>query len=861
MNRFLVLLCLFFFSAGIYPQQKNDSIELPQKMDQFNVLTTNDLFYRGVITDINQYLQGKVAGVRIVNDGGSVLGENSMLIRGTSVLNSSANPLYVIDGIPLIGYSSNIFSEILNPNDIESITILKDADEIGKYGTFGVNGVVLLTSKQSYSHQLRFHFSTTNAIQTPTKSADVLSADEFRTLINSGSNAEQKKLLGNANTDWQKEIFRNAFVTNNHFNLSGSIARTVPFYASVGQLYQDGTLLTENRKIWDGTLAFNPVFFNNHLKINVLFKLKNEKDRIANTDAIQIAAFMDPTQPVRSADAQYEGYGGYWQPLINGFINNLSPQNPVALLRRNAEHQTNGMYLGSILLDYKLHFFPDLDILYQFSLLGRNSNYNFEYDKAMLSNYSVQNGWYDTKNTSQIKKLGLNYHKIFNKTHDLQLSAYLQYLHQEYSDSLKQFDQQGGRYAYSMEKNEKEISSYFLEFNYNYDKRLLFSVSLRDDGNSRYSSSYRWSVYPSVSVAYDFHQLLKNKDLLNSLIIKAAYSRCSRENTVLSEYPDIYRQSGYNILYNPDFDKESTDCYDLKINTTLFKKLAGEFSFFSRNTKDIGYIAPVNIGTNQINYVFGNAGDIDSKGIDFSLNFSPVLTKDISWSIAFNGEYQKSKLESAPKSFLNYSNNFAFYYGINRISSNGHPLAQYYVYQQVYGSNGLPLEGVYEDVDNNNKVDNEDRVPYHSPTPDWTFGLSTVFSYRKINVSFGLHSNIGNYLCNLNAAIYGNSSNNQVIGYLHNISSDYLKTGFNYANNYNSSYYIQNASFVRMDYINVGYDLGKINGVANITLTATLQNVFTITKYRGTDPENGSGYDYGFYPRPHIFSIGMKMDI
>lgn len=805
----------------------------------------------GLITSFDQAISGKIAGVQISTNSGSILSEGNIQILGISSLFNSSQPLIVIDGIPLeTAYSSTNLANILNPDDIESISVLKDAAFNGIYGMRASNGVISISTKKGQSDKLRINFSSTNAVQQVSKTVDVLSAADFRNLINTQGSDAEKALLGNASTKWSNEIFQTALVTNNHIGISGGLAKNIPFRVSIGYLNQDGTLKTEHLDRISGSLVINPSLFNNHLNLSINLRGSINKNQIADKGAIWSASYFNPTNPVTTNDPFYiQNFGGYWQSYTK-YDNTIYPSsinNPVALLNQSDDKQNSNSYLENIGIDYKFHFFENLHMYINYG------NYNsVTTENKNVSTSSPINSFHGLIQTSSqlmdIENLqaGFTFYKSLNK-HNIYASInYESILYQSNYDFNSTYFDGSNQYVQET-KSTSSFVSYFAQIKYNYAEKYFLTLNSRVDGSSRFSTSNRWGNAPCIGFVWNTTQedFMENQTI-NQLNVKINYGFSGQ----------LYNNT--STAYIPNLKWESTKTLNYGIDFGLYNnRITGSIDFYNRTTEDLLSYSSVPSGSNSYQTISVNKGTLTSSGGELTINVIPVMTNKIVWSICLNASYQQSTLN-------NYSTNgfttpLDFLGNVFTLNKDGYPPALYYVLKQKYDSKGKPIEGSYYDLNGDGKIDYNDRYADHSAAPDCLLGLNSLLTYGKWSAGISFRASIGNYIYNQTNAKLGCYQQPTSLGYLRNISTDYLNTDFKIAN-FESDYYVENASFLKMDYLNVGYDFGEIAKKIKLKLTATVQNVLTITGYKGVDPEIPNGVDYGFYPRPRIFSVKMNLD-
>lgn len=871
-------------------------------------------FQKGTVTSPDQLIQGKVAGVSITTNGGQPGSGSTIRIRQGASLNASNEPLIVIDGVPLApGRNPDGTSRIagvgdpislIDPNDIESFTILKDAASTAIYGSRASNGVIIITTKKGASGTPTINFSSQNSIATAANKLDLLSGDQIRAYVNANGNAAAKALLGTANTNWQDQIFQNALATNDNLSISGS-TKHMPYRVSVGYLTQDGTLKTDHINRTSGALRLSPHFFNDDLKIDLNLNGTYQDSRFANQDAIGAAAAFDPTQPVYNSKSKYNGYTEFYD--ANNLLNPNAPRNPVGLIED--KHNEGDAYrsYGNVTADYRFHFLPQL-----------HANVNLGYDLAKGSGttyvpanaaQSFSNG--NPNNLFDIGGTNTEYHQ---KTYNSVFEGYLNY-NNTFKDIKSNINATAGygfydfrtvnrNYAnytaagilvagsaptYPYGENRYTLESVYGRLIYTFDNKYILAGSIRTDGSSRFSPENRWGVFPSAAFTWRMsdEDFLKDSKVLSDLKLRLSYGITGQQDGIgyygyipsyyLSDNTSKYHfgngeNSYYNMYtpnaYDPTLKWEQTTAYNAGFDYGfLNQRISGSIDVYYKKTKDLLSQVFLPVGTNFTNLITTNVGNTETKGIEFTLNAIPVKTKDFSWSFNYNIAYNNNKITnlSLVPDVQNVTVAVGTISGATGTTIQEHAVGYspytFYVYKQVYGANGKPLEGVYADLNGDGIINDNDRYLYKSPAPKVTMGFSTEFDYKKWSLNTVLRANLGNYVYNNTAANLGISRGIiTTVGTIGNASADYYNTLFT-NNQYQSDYYVQNASFLRMDNLGLGYNFGHITSNKHLTLrvNANVQNVFVITKYKGIDPEIYSGIDNKFYPRPRTYTLGFNL--
>jgi len=868
---------------------------------------TSKEFQKGNVASSEQLLLGKVPGLQITSGGGAAGGGSTIRIRGGASLNASNDPLIVIDGVPVEGNglsgSANLLNTI-NPNDIESISVLKDASATALYGSRASNGVLILTTKKGASGEVKYNFNTQASIGSISKYVDVLDGDQIRSLVNADAlatgNNSYKKLLGTANTNWQKEIYQPAFGSDNNMSASGSI-KNIPFRISTGYLHQDGILKTNNFNRFTGGLNLSPKFFTDHLSVNLNAKYSNTHNRFADEGgAIGGAVSFDPTQPVMKDGSVYGGYYEWLQADGTPINTNggATAPNPLGLLKQRDNTSQVNRIIGNVQLDYKLHFLPELHVMLNLGLDKARGSGNDNRPKTMASvaNKHGIYSFYSQEKSNTLADISLFYSKEladFKSKFDLLVG----HSYQDFYTNVNNFASysQDGKIdittfpTFATDKPEYRLESYLGRLNYTYNNKYLLTASVRRDASSKFSPDTRVGYFPSVALAWKLNEeFFKNSTVVSDLKLRLGWGITGQQD-IGNYYPYMPRYSQstntaqyqfgsayYNFLrpaaYDANIKWETTTTNNIGLDFGFLKgRISGSIDAYKKKTKDLLSVVPIAPGANFDISLLTNVGNMENKGVEFTLNTIPVQTKDFSWSIGFNVTYNESKITNLLKqtdaSFTGIEVS-----GISGGTGNnvgkfavGYAPYTFFVYKQIYDkTTGAPIEGLYEDINRDGAINSADRYYYKKSAPDFMFGVNTQVTYKKWSMGLVGHAMLGNYMYNnFNSNVGTLRALKNPLMYIDNVSTSYLKTKFTNMQ-YLSDYYIENASFFRLDNINFGYNVGKIfkNRTSELHITASVQNVFVITKYSGLDPENASstGVDNVIYPRPRISSVGFNLD-
>lgn len=860
-------------------------------------------FQKGNIASSEQLLQGKVAGLQITSGGGSAGGGSRIRIRGGASLNASNDPLIVIDGVPVDGNgvagSANLLNTI-NPNDIESMSVLKDASATALYGSRASNGVIIITTKKGTSGRVKYNFNTQESLSAIGKTVDVLSGDQVRSIVTADAAATgnniYKNLLGTSNTDWQDVIYQKAFSTDNNLSASGSIGK-IPFRASAGYLDQKGILRTDQFQRLSSSLNLSPKFFGDHLLVNVAFKAVQTKNRFANGGAVGSAVSFDPTQQVYANNK----YGNYFEWLqADGKPIDLANRNPLALLNLRDNRSTVNRLIGNVQLDYKLHFFPDLHILANIGMDKSNGKGEDMVDSIATTDYKTKGrySYYKQEKINSLVDLSLFYTKEIPSLNS-KIDVLVGHSYQDFVTNVSNFASfsrtnitrdtiPNSVPKFLTDKPQYRLEAYFGRINLTIANNYLLTASLRRDASSKFSKENRVGYFPAFAAAWKLKdEFFKSTPVVSDLKLRLGYGITGQQDGIgYYSYLPRYNLSSNSATYqfgNTFYDYLRPEGYDptIKWETTttsnvaldfglLSNRISGSVDVYFKKTKDLLSTVPVAPGGNFVNQITTNVGNIENKGVELTINTVPVRTNDLTWEFGFNYTYNKSKITNLLKqSDPNFKGIDVS--GIGGGTGNnigkfavGYAPYVFNVYKQVYDkTSGAPIEGLYEDINRDGQVNNDDRYFYKKPAPDVLLGLSTQVLYKDFSVGLAAHGSLGNYIYNnFNSGSGVIRAIKNPLSFIGNAGTNFLATNFN-NNQMLSDYYIENASFVRLDNINLGYNVGKVfKEKANLRVTATAQNVFVITKYKGLDPENSndSGVDGNIYPRPRVFSLGLNFD-
>ena len=881
---------------------------------------------RPLVSSAQEMMQGKIAGVNVTTSNGGPGGGATIRVRGGSSLNANNDPLIVIDGMAMdnqgVKGAPNALA-MVNPNDIESFTVLKDASATAIYGSRGSNGVIIITTKKGRGNAApKVSYSGNVSMSMLANKFDVLNGDEYRDFINSyyGADSDAAKLLGTANTDWQDEIYRTAISTDHNVTVAGGV-KGMPFRASLGYTDQNGILKTSNYQRYTASLNLSPSFFEDHLKVNANGKFMYAKTRYANNDAVGEALRMDPTQPVRSDDPRFVNYNGYtaWTQVTDDksplpkdtyptFANTNAAKNPVALLNEKNDRANSYDFLGNVEVDYKVHGFEDLRLHANASGDWANGK-----QKTDMADWGPSNFYWGNSGFVKENKYNLalstyaQYYKDFSKTQHFDVMGGYEWTHVKYwgnnfyrdtrtemgksADQIAALtDKDYNSYKKEEWKQEYYIVSFFGRMNYIAFDRYMLTATIRRDGSSRFKE--HWATFPAFAFGWKVNEekFLKNVHWLDELKLRLGYGKTGQQdinnnyayfasyneniNSTNGRYPLVgVNPSGVMSrpdAYNQDLKWETTTTYNAGLDFSVLRdRIRGSVDYYYRKTTDLINDASVSAGSNFRNQVKSNIGSLENKGIEASLTVRPVQTKDWQVEVTGNFTYNKNEITELTGEAAMIKTG-----GINAGTGNqcqvhtvGKPANSFYVYQQVYGADGLPLEGVFVDRNNDGNISEEDRYCYKSPAAPYLAGLSARIQYKNWDLGFNLRGSFGNYVFNDRQAGYANVEKryDSSFAYIQNTTPTAVKNNWKTYSWVLSDYFVENASFVKLDNITLGYSFqnlfkgGSYNGLnGRVYLTAT--NVATITNYSGQDPEVFGGIDNSIYPRPFSMTLGVNIN-
>lgn len=883
---------------------------------------------KGLVVNAQDMLSGKVAGVNVTSNSGEPGVGTQIRIRGGSSLNASNDPLIVIDGVPMdnnkVGNTGSNLLSTINPQDIESFNVLKDASATAIYGSRGSNGVIIITTKKGHKGQKpEISYSGSVSVSQKKKTYDMMDGDQYRAYVKSlfNENDDAVKALGTANTDWQDLIYRTAVSHDHNVTVAGSAGKFLPYRVSVGYTSQQGILKNSDYNRYTASVNLNPSLLNDHLNLNLNAKGMFSKAKKADTGAIGNAVSFDPTQSPYAFTSQRDiallkanggiqqtlnNFGGYfnWLTSASAYNNpqwpfvrfNDAPANPLAQLELGGNVEKVRSFIGSADIDYKVHGFEDLRL---HMTLGAEIAKG-TVDETQPTSYPTTlyyGGITDNENFKRNLLLSAyaQYYKDFSKNHHFDIMGGYEYQHFyfDYNNSWIQYKPESDPNPGEVFKDTKDIDKYenflvsfFGRANYTLMNRYFFTATVRDDGSSRFKD--HWGLFPSFAFAWRMKDENNLKDIkwLSDLKFRAGYGVTGQQEGISNylwfkqykkgqnygQYPIIGDGTIYTPLYYNDKLKwEKTTTYNLGLDFGICNRLTGSIDWYVRNTTDLINSAPVAALAGSADKGIQNIGSMRNTGVELSLNYVAVNTKDWYWTMNYNLTYNRNRITdlngvSDTGDPVTTGDNID---NVNKVLAyqTGYAANSFYVYEQMYDKNGKPIEGAVVDRNGDGVISNADKYLYKQVAAPVTMGFSTRVEWKNFDLGFSLRANLGNYVFNnfeQGKRLKTTSSVWCQNAYLANRPVNTLGWDSDALESKLSDYFVQNASFLKMDNITLGYSFNRLfksgswKGISG-RVYASCSNVFTITNYKGIDPEVYNGIDNNIYPRPITFQFGLNL--
>ena len=864
---------------------------------------------RGLATSPSDLLAGQVAGLSVVSAGGAPGSSSSIRIRGGSSMSASNDPLIVIDGVPVdnatgVSGMANPLSTI-NSNDIETFTVLKDASATAIYGSRASNGVIIITTKKGKSGKLQMAYNGNFSVSTRTGAVDVMDAPTFRNyVVNSfGADSQQAAALGNSETNWQDQIFRTAVSTDHNISLSGSAGEKLPYRISLGYTNENGILKTSNLERYTGSINLSPSFLDGQLRVQLNARGMYNTNRFADQGAINSATQFDPTMPVYDTTGSPYGNGYHMTLKADGTPIDIALANPLAILMQRQDNSKVMRSIGNMQVDYNMPFLDGLraNLNVGYDISDSNGDVMVEDNSPMSYTWgSYKSGWGENSNYSQYKLNtlldfylnyvkeagahrfdamgGYSWQRFYNETEN-----FYPYSAAMAAETGNEFYREGNDYS-----TESFVISFFGRLNYSLLDRYLLTLTLRNDGSSRFSPDNKWGLFPSAAFAWKIinEPFMADSDAMSDLKLRLGYGVTGQQNLGSGDYPWMgrysYSQAGANyffgdqmiplirpLAYDENLKWEETTTYNAGLDYGfLNNRITGAFDVYYRKTTDLLNTVGIAAGTNFSNQLLTNVGELENKGIEFTITGRPIVSKDWNWNLSYNVTLNQNRITKLT------INDDPSYVGVRfggidggtgnniAIHAVNYPAGSFYVYEQVYDEAGKPLEGVFVDQNADGSINEQDMIPWKNASPDLYMGLSSQLSYKNWDFNFSVRGNIGNYAYN-NIQSNRESKNTTFdpSGWLKNRVNSATYTNFD-AVHYQSSYYIQDASFMKVDNVSLGYSFTHLlNQQQTGRIHFTVQNPLVVTNYSGLDPEfTNNGIDNNIYPHPRVFILGLNLN-
>lgn len=855
-----------------------------------------DELNKGNRTSLQEAMVGKIPGVNVVTGSGAPGSGATVRIRSGASLSASNDPLFVIDGVPVdnstIEGASNLIGAI-NPDDIETFTVLKDASATAIYGSRASNGVVVITTKKG-SDALRVNYSGNVAVSTRAKTLDILTAEQFREFVPTITGVPSDAVYGRYSTNWQDEIYRTAIGTDHNLSVTGKINPIhTPYRVSAGYTNQEGIIKNNDYERFTANVALTPSLLDNHLNINANVKFSYERDHQIDKSVVGNALRYDPTRPVMtgsSTSATDPGLGYFiWKNGESPMA--IQTDNPVATLDLDRRVNKVLRSIGNIQLDYKIHSLEDLSLNVNlgYDVLQSKYNRNVPELAGMMYTGNQKDGTGLAYSSKQDKRNYLldfyaNYQHVWDRKHNFSVMAGYGWQHfwKKYDDS--NLDLEGNELS-SSKHNETEyyLLSFYGRANYSFDNRFMITATLRADASSRFAKGNRWGYFPSVALGWRMieEEWFKDQRVLSNLKLRVSYGVTGQQD-IINDYPwmttfsisypessYLFGDKWYNTYrpngYDNDIKWETTTTWNAGVDFGFINnRIFGSVDYYKRFTKDLLNTINVPAGVNYAPILTTNIGSMENQGVEIALNAVPVSTKDWEWTIGFNYTWQQSKITKL--NVIDSDNNFV---NTGSISGTGKTVQvfmvdrtpyTFYLAKQAYDEAGKPIEGQYIQPDGSVSSTETKYANDKSALPTSLLGFNTHLSYKQWDLGISGHGTLGNYVYNYVKADQYLQSAYSDQGSFSNLLVSTMETGFDNQQLY-SDLWLEDGSFFRIDNITLGYTFRKLwDKKSSLRLSFGVQNVCTFTHYSGIDPELYNGIDREMYPRPRTYTLSLNLN-
>ena len=858
-------------------------------------------FNKGVNRDASDLLQGKVAGLQITSGSGDVTRSSQIRLRGTSTLQNDQGPMIVIDGVPGGDMST------VSPSDIESISVLKDASSAAIYGSRAAGGVILITTKRGSGSRTQINYDGYVTMDKVANKPDMLNASEWREVNKQLGNDISEFDKYNADTDWFGALLRTGVSQNHSLSLSGGGSKN-NYRASYTYLDRKGIARDNWMKRHSFRFQFQQRAINDRLRIG-LTGAATLTDMQATFADYFIAAYNNaPVVPVYNEDGSY----------YTGNDNAYNQGNMVKAQDENYKLSKNNYFYGQG--DAQFEIIEGLNVKANLYKSRYSSDYSqWESQDNALGGGSgnslgdSSNGYAKRRNfvwDRELMEWTADYNKSFGAEEKHKLNALLGYSWEtngyQSQESLATQFSVASMGANSIQagndlkvgnvtsgKNEYKLISFFARAHYSYDERYMITATVRRDGSSKFGANHKWGWFPSVSAAWGISEEAFMKDIswLSDLKLRVGYGVTGNQDG-LKPYKSLELYQPYGTYYNgggtstsfritqnpnPDLKWESTAMFNVGVDFQLFNgRLGGTIEYYNKKTSDMLYDYAVPTPTYVYNKIAANVGDMSNKGIEVMLNLDVIRNKTFSWNTSINLSHNKNKITKLSNDLFSTSRVYVgdpWIRGASGVTSHiveeGYPVGQFFMLK----CNGIDENGkfIMEDVNGDGQISDDDRTYVGSAQPDLTYGWNNTFSWKNWDASFFIRGTIGNKVLNNPKAAYGN---NTYIAGANAMKGDDLTTLKE--NSRVCSYYLEDASFARLDNLSIGYTFNtkKLDWLDKARVYVAAQNLFVITGYSGLDPEvevfrgeasdDNAGLSPGIEPRNYMpkarsFTFGVNL--
>ena len=881
---------------------------------------------RGAVVNTQDMLKGKIAGLLVVPGDGGPGSSSRIRIRGAASLNASNDPLIVIDGVPVAQGAGGAMSnplDLLNPNDIESFTVLKDASSAAIYGSRASNGVIIITTKKGQGGKPKVTYTGSFSLQHASKKVPVMSATElmdfYAQAFPQGTETGNRinELKGNAQTNWQDLVFRTALATEHNVSVRGNLNSHMPYRASIAYTGQQGTLKEASYDRTTLDLSATPDFLDKHLTLDLNAKGVYSYSDYTDGGTVGKAAFFNPT----AAPYWYNADGGIDYSTTNGFWNygngrgdafspnSLVGPSPLSMLYDNISDARSYRFIGRMAVDYKVHGFEALSFNVSTGLdITQTRSYSGVAPGSFQAYTDTENlgiGQHTRGNVitrTQLFEAYADYKETWG-IHNLDVMAgyswqnnwagnrYVDYFNVTNEVKLNPGETAASRYTWSLSEN--YLVSFYGRVNYSIDSKYVFTFTARGDGSSKFAKGYRWGFFPSGAFAWNMKKepWLASVDEVTTMKLRLSAGLTGQQDGIgdyihlarYNIYSDTYHKYDmgggaymsmlYPQAYDPTIKWETTLTWNLGVDYGFFNdRLNGNIDAYVRNTRDLLNSVQTPMGSNFGNKLMTNIGSIRNTGLEFAINGVPVQTGPWSVHVGFNGTFQNTVFTK-----LNPTDDNNYYIETGTISKGtggylsrqmvGYAPYTYYLYQQKYGADGKPLQNQFVDRDKDGSITEADRyMTGKSASPKFYYGLNLKVTYKEWDFGLNGHGSAGTWVFNDFASSNSTASLDLNSGALPNQALLVKKTGFTAPNSgqqWYSDYFLENASFFRLDDLNLGYTFRGITPWdIDARLALAIQNVFVLTGYSGMDPEvvSENGIDNTMWPRPRTYSLRLNVN-